>query len=148
MKNYVLKKWYKNKDHRTFKYPNDVDKELIPMLDVFNNIPGVRTIYSCCGHGFTEWYMEFKTTSDFMYKTICDYFTKLGNESNLFSSVNFRVETCDYVQWGIVPEKRITVYSSKLGKLNSSKRKDEYRKICEFFSKFTPDAQWKNIQEF
>ena len=51
MRNYVSKKWYKSRDHRKFTYPKDVDKELVPMLDVFNNIPGVRTVYSCCRHG-------------------------------------------------------------------------------------------------
>ena len=50
MRNYVSRKWYKGKDHRKFSYSKDVDKELVPMLDVFNNIPGVRTVFSFCGH--------------------------------------------------------------------------------------------------
>jgi len=32
-------------------YPDDIDKELIPLLDSMNSIPGIRTLFSCCGHG-------------------------------------------------------------------------------------------------
>ena len=84
MKNYVLRKWYKGKDHRKLSYSKDVDKELVPMLDVFNNIPGVRTIYSCCGHGYPGWYLTFKTTSDYMYRELYRYFTKQGDGLGLF----------------------------------------------------------------
>ena len=58
MKNYVFKKWYKHANHRKFTYPDDVDAELLPMLDVFNNLPGVRTCMSCCGHGKSNSWKE------------------------------------------------------------------------------------------
>lgn len=74
--NYVLKKWYKNADHRKFTYPEDVDAELIPMLDVFNNLPGVRTCMSCCGHGTGRWYMSFYCASDFIANVILNYFSR------------------------------------------------------------------------
>jgi hypothetical protein len=148
MRNYVLRKWYKGKDHRKFSYSKDVDKELVPMLDVFNNIPGVRTIYSCCGHGYPGWYLSFKTTSDFMYNTLVNYFNKDGDEYPWFPDVDFNVETDESEQWGLVPEKRVTVYCDKLGMLKADKRREEYAKICEFFSKFTPYCEWKKVQEF
>lgn len=109
MKNYVLRKWYKGKDHRKLSYSKDVDKELVPMLDVFNNIPGVRTIYSCCGHGYPGWYMTFKTTSDYMYRELYRYFTKQGDGLGLFPVVDFNVETDKSEQCGLVPEKRVTI---------------------------------------
>lgn len=34
----------------SLEYPKDVDEELIPLLDLINSVPGVRTIFSCCGH--------------------------------------------------------------------------------------------------
>lgn len=74
--NYVLKKWYKNADHRKFTYPEDVDAELVPMLDVFNNLPGVRTCMSCCGHGVGRWYMSFYCASDFIANVILNYFSR------------------------------------------------------------------------
>jgi hypothetical protein len=149
MRNYVLKKWYNGRDHRKFAYPKDVDKELVPMLDVFNNIPGVRTVHSCCGHGYPGWYLSFRTASDFMYRVMYKYFTKQGDGWSLFPSVDFEVNTDDSPQlWGLVPEKRITVYCDQLGMLTASKRRGEYAKICEFFSKYAPMSEWKKVQEF
>lgn len=148
MKNYVLRKWYKGKDHRKLSYSKDVDKELVPMLDVFNNIPGVRTIHSCCGHGYHGWYMTFKTTFDYMYRELYRYFTKQGDGLGLFPGVDFNVETDKSEQCGLVPEKRVTIRCHQLGMLKSDQRREEYAKICEFFSKYTPSCEWEEVQEF
>lgn len=148
MKNYVLRKWYKGKDHRKLSYSKDVDKELVPMLDVFNNIPGVRTIYSCCGHGYLGWYMTFKTTSDYMYRELYRYFTKQGDGLGLFPGVDFNVETDKSEQCGLVPEKRVIIRCDQLGVLKSDQRREECAKICEFFSKYTPSCEWEEVQEF
>ena len=32
-------------------YPKDMDKECIPLCDALNKLPGIRTTYSCSGHG-------------------------------------------------------------------------------------------------
>jgi len=148
MKNYVLKKWYKGKDHRKFAYPKDVDAELVPMLDVFNNIPGVRTIYSCSGHGYPGWYLDIRTTSNFMFSILCTYFTKKGDGFGLFTDVDFKVQTADASLLNMVPEKRITVYCDELGMMKSEDRRRQYMKICEFFSRFSPDSDWKTVHEF
>ena len=34
-----------------FEYPNDMDKEMIPLCDELNSIPGISTQFCCCGHG-------------------------------------------------------------------------------------------------
>jgi tRNA(Phe) wybutosine-synthesizing methylase Tyw3 len=46
-----------------FNYPKDIDQELISLLDVINSIPGVRTLFSCCGHGKEEFYIVLAYTS-------------------------------------------------------------------------------------
>ena len=46
-----------------FTYPEDVDKELIPLLNIINCIPGVRTIFSCCGHKREDFYLVLAYTS-------------------------------------------------------------------------------------
>lgn len=155
MKNYVLKKWYQNSNHRKFTYPNDVDKELVPMLDVFNNIPGVRTEYSCSGHDGNTWYITFKCSSEFVTNVILNYFTdtpKLDDDdplNRLRTNLEYEVvydENQD--SYNIVPEKNIAIYCKELGEMTEKKRMNEYKKICEFFSKLTPHYGWERVHEF
>ena len=129
MKNYVLKKWYQNSNHRKFTYPNDVDKELVPMLDVFNNIPGVRTEYSCSGHDGNTWYITFKCSSEFVTNVILNYFTdtpKLDDDdplNRLRTNLEYEVvydENQD--SYNIVPEKNIAIYCKELGAMTEKKR--------------------------
>ena len=150
MKNYVLKKWYKNKNHQKFVYPDDMDEELIPMMDVFNNIPGIRTVFSCCGHGGDGWYVIFNTTSSFVNKELLDFFKENGNCEKLLPNLKF--ETVDFgnihAGCNLVPETRIGVYCNELGSLPIEKRRSAYKKICEWFSKFTPRSTWDVVHEF
>lgn len=37
-----------------FEYPKDIDKELIPLLDTIGSVPGLRPLFSCCGHRYKE----------------------------------------------------------------------------------------------
>ncbi len=158
MKNYLTKKWFHKRDHRKFKYPKDVDGELIQMLDVFNNIPGVRTMYSCCGHGNGQWYMVFNCTSDFMVNVLLNYFgdcIDVSDDEHLMKlkmgHLKFELEyDDDPSENGInhVPEKKVVVRSDVLGRMKETDRKKEYKKICEFFSGFTPWKTWETIQEF
>ena len=155
MKNYVLKKWYQNSNHRKFTYPNDVDKELVPMLDVFNNIPGVRTEYSCSGHDGETWYITFKCSSEFVTNVILNYFTdtpKLDDDdplNRLRTNLEYEVVYDEHQDsYNIVPEKNIAIYCKELGEMTEKKRMNEYKKICEFFSKLTPHYGWERVHEF
>lgn len=155
MKNYVLKKWYQNSNHRKFTYPNDVDKELVPMLDVFNNIPGVRTEYSCSGHDGNTWYITFKCSSEFVTNVILNYFTdtpKLDDDdplNRLRTNLEYEVFYDEHQDsYNIVPEKNIAIYCKELGEMTEKKRMNEYKKICEFFSKLTPHYGWERVHEF
>ena len=157
MKNYVLKKWYKGRDHRMFAYPDDIDEELVPMLDVFNNIPGVRTEYCCTGHGGSGWYMTFKCTSQFMVDTIVGYFTgstTINQEEEkdwmdrVQTKLTFEVNDNGMCCFDPIPEHDIVIYCNPLGKMPAAKRRKEYMKICEYFATFTPRALWKSVQEF
>ena len=59
-------------------YPSDVDKELIPLLDVLNSIPGVRTRYSCCGHGNDEFYLLLAVSCERAARMVIEKFEKFG----------------------------------------------------------------------
>ena len=149
------KKWYQNSNHRKFTYPNDVDKELVPMLDVFNNIPGVRTEYSCSGHDGNTWYITFKCSSEFVKNVILNYFTdtpKLDDDdplNRLRTNLEYEVVYDEHQDsYNIVPEKNIAIYCKELGEMTEKKRMNEYKKICEFFSKLTPHYGWERVHEF
>jgi hypothetical protein len=155
MKNYVLKKWYKHSNHRKFEYPDDVDEELVPMLDVFNNLPGVRTIYCCCGHGDSQWYMVFRCASHFMANVIMNYFTKYvkPNEDEdwlkgVQTKFDYEVEYEDNVKYNTIPEEKVVVRSDALGNSKENERKAEYARICEFFASFMPMYEWKKVHQF
>src|SRR5258708_2531043 len=36
---------------RAMHYPSDMDAECVPICDALNELPGIRTDESCCGHG-------------------------------------------------------------------------------------------------
>ena len=38
------------------RYPEDIDREIVPFLDAVNELPGLKTLYSCCGHGREAFY--------------------------------------------------------------------------------------------
>lgn len=156
MKNYVLKKWYKHANHRKFTYPDDVDEELIPMMDVFNNLPGVRTVMSCCGHGSKNWYMTFVCTSDFMVNVLLNYFDKCIpiDESNEWEKRTRATAKYNLTydpkasEHNAIPEQMVMVSSDELGRLPEAKRHKEYKRICEFFAAFMPYNEWTKIHEF
>ena len=39
---------------------NGIDKECVDLCDAINEIPGLRTTESCCGHGKTQYRIWFK----------------------------------------------------------------------------------------
>lgn len=157
MTNYVLKKWYSGKDHRKFTYPDDMDEELAPMMDVFNNIPGVRTEFCCTGHGNDGWYISLQCASEFMHDIIVQYFMRAIPVDmtsgdwirKVVTTLPFEVvDNPSCASSCQVPERRVTIYCNELGKMPESKRKKEYKKICEYFAEFAPRASWKKIHEF
>lgn len=52
-------------------YPDDMDKECIPLCDLFNSI-GLTTQFSCCGHGHDAFQIIFtnKVTDEQIYHLI------------------------------------------------------------------------------
>lgn len=42
------------------KYPKSMDKECIALCDAINNVPGLHTVESCCGHGTRPFRVWFK----------------------------------------------------------------------------------------
>lgn len=138
---YVLRKWYKQRDHRRFNYPKDVDEEMVQMLDVFNNIPGVRTRYCCCGHGDSQWYLSLNCVGKEVAAIISEFFR--GRDD-----FEVEVESASDNCVNMVSENAVVVRSERLGRMPQKERFKEYRRICEFFSHAAPYRGWERVSEF
>lgn len=134
-----------------FKYPKDVDKELIPMLNIINSIPGVRTLFSCCGHGKNDFYLSLAYTSCQTRSFIDNIFQRNGCVIKGFNdedSTNkyickFRIlDTHCSLTNDIIFENNVSYYSEELGLMNKKDRLKEYEKICYFLIKLVPNECW------
>ena len=58
------------------KYPKDMDKEMIPVCNVLNSLPGIHTTYCCYGHGIPgEFYICFRCSNIKSLKKISKAFS-------------------------------------------------------------------------
>ena len=134
-----------------FKYPKDVDKELIPMLNIINSIPGVRTTNSCCGHGKYNFYLTLAYTScqtrsfiDNLFQRNCwdikGFTDKLADDDIIcqFKIVDFYSSDTD----NMIFENYVSYYNEKLGLMNKKERLNEYKKICYFLMMLIPNNDW------
>jgi len=48
---------------KTWKPPEDIDPECVPLCAAMNRVPGIQTIESCCGHGKDPFRVWFVATS-------------------------------------------------------------------------------------
>lgn len=48
---------------KKIKYPGTMDKPCIPICDAINNIPGLTTVDSCCGHSHESFMIGFSARS-------------------------------------------------------------------------------------
>lgn len=51
-------KKFVNNEYSNINYPDDMDKECIPLCNLFNSI-GLTTQFSCCGHGENRFQIIF-----------------------------------------------------------------------------------------
>ncbi len=60
----VLMNKKKIRGSNKMEYPEDIDKECIPLCDAINKIKGLKTTESCCGHGKDEFRIWFSVNKD------------------------------------------------------------------------------------
>lgn len=49
---------------KQFEYDSNMDEEILNLCNAMNNIPGIETTGSCCGHGAESLKIFFNVTSD------------------------------------------------------------------------------------
>ncbi len=135
----------------SLEYPGDVDLELLPLLDLLNSVPGIRTLYSCCGHGRESFYMVLAFTSvqarslvenglqalKYIDRKIADY------QEDCFPHAKFTVE--DFHSKSpdsVIFENSVGFYSIELGMKKKAERIKDYKRICRFIMKLVPKKHW------
>ena len=135
----------------SLEYPGDVDQELLPLLDLINSIPGVRTLFSCCGHGREPFYMVLAFTSaqtrslienclhaiKHLDPKIADY------QEDCFPHARFTIE--DFYTKNansLIFENSVGFYSDDLGMKKKAERIKDYKRICKFIMKLVPKKHW------
>jgi hypothetical protein len=118
-------------------YPKDVDKMLVPLLDVLNSIPGCRTLYSCSGHGKESIYISMGICSDAAFSEISRIFKEMMAEFNEFE-----------IDDGVGPdgitryERHLGIYSWAVGSLPYKKRKNFIKRFSEALMELVPYNMW------
>ena len=135
----------------SLEYPGDVDIELIPLLDLINSVPGVRTLFSCCGHGRESFYMVLAFTSAQARSLIENCLQGLKNldrkiadyQEDCFPHAKFTVE--DFYTKNVdslIFENSVGFYSNDLGMKKKAERIKDYNRICKFIMKLVPKKHW------
>lgn len=138
------------KAFRRHEYPADVDEELIDLLDVLNSIPGVRTLYSCCGHGREEFYIACAFTSIYTQNALIEYFNPFSASGELHAEYvhelmpfeQFRIRQFGMNSDSVLPEEVIGFYNRHLGQSSEDFRRREYEKMCKYLMQFVPHDGW------
>lgn len=136
----------------SLEYPGDVDQELLPLLDLLNSVPGVRTMFSCCGHGRESFYMVLAFTSaqarslienglqglKHLDRKIADY------QEDCFPHARFTIEDfyTKCADPSLIFENSVGFYSNDLGTKKKAERIKDYKRICRFIMKLVPKKHW------
>lgn len=136
-----------------FNYPKDVDQELISLLDVINSIPGVRTLFSCCGHGKEEFYIMLAYTSSQTRSLIENTFSKNTyyienfNDDLTYKDVFIgKFKSYDFynepINDNIIFENCVGYYNTELGLATKKERVKNYKKIIKILTRLVPNENW------
>ncbi len=135
----------------SLEYPGDVDQELLPLLDLLNSVPGVRTMFSCCGHSRESFYMVLAFTSTQARSLIENGFQAIKNldpkiadyQEDCFPHARFTIE--DFYTKNVdslIFENSVGFYSNDLGMKKKAERIKDYKRICKFIMKLVPKKHW------
>lgn len=137
----------------SLEYPGDDDEELVPLLDLLNSVPGIRTLFSCCGHSTKSFYMVLAFTS-LQARSLLENMVATCKHLDKNKLVNFVDEDCcpharftiedfgDSMLDSIVFENHVGFYSSDLGMKKKTERIKDYKRMCKFIMKLVPRKHW------
>lgn len=111
-------------------YPNDMDREMIPICDAINELPGTRTLFCCSGHGVVDqFYILLGTSSLKSLKRLCKAFGDIDFDDKTDINAGFRFEF-DYDFWKLDGDEIGVRISNKLvGKIKPGERRKAFNKV-------------------
>ena len=135
----------------SLEYPGDVDLELLPLLDLLNSVPGVGTLFSCCGHGRKSFYISLAFTSSQARSLVENGLQAIKHidckiadyQEDCFPHARFTVE--DFYTKNlnsIIFENCVGFYSQELGMKKKAERIKDYKRMCKFIMKLVPEKHW------
>ena len=131
----------------SLEYPGDVDKELVPLLDLLNSVPGIRTLFSCCGHSKESFYMVLAFTS-IQARSLLENMVATRKylgfvDEDCCPHARFTIEDFnDNMLDSIVFENHVGFYSTDLGMKKKTERIKDYKRMCKFIMKLVPRKHW------
>lgn len=149
-----------------FEYPKDIDQELIHLLDAINSVPGLRSMFCCCGHGKEEFYVMLACCNIEVAKEVFKVFNLPFQKDAILAISDYsnsritlksgRISSEDdkffaYLDSPELSRRRgftkqekicITIYSTVIGELKYKKRKSEITKLEKKFLKLVPEKHW------
>lgn len=112
---------------RDGQYPPDMDKDMIPLCDALNALPGVRTFFCCSGHGRGnegEFYICMGCSNVRSLKRVVRAFSRRVRDS--FAAARYIVEL-DHEFWPLRKnEVYVRVGNKRVDHLNARERKKEF----------------------
>ena len=127
-----------NSRHRTpfngkdGEYPPDMDKDMIPLCDALNALPGVRTFFCCSGHGRGnegEFYVTMGCSSVRSLKRIVRAFSPFARKDDASVAARYRVEM-EYDFWPLRKgEVGVRVSNAGVDHLDARRRKREFKGV-------------------
>ena len=74
-------------------YPKDIDTECINLCDAMNNMPGIKTTESCCGHCKERFMIFFECTDFKSLSILARAFDRRYSGTDILWEIT--AETCD-----------------------------------------------------
>lgn len=138
-----------------FEYPDDIDQELVPFLDVLGSIPGLRPLFSCCGHGREEFYLVLGCSAPFILSKVLSILGVKPKDISRIAQEGGSVKTRknQFTVWVDLPsqhpsfcltsyEHGIRIYGLKLGLMKSKERKVALKVLKDQFLGLVPQKHW------
>lgn len=117
---------------RDGEYPPDMDKDMIPLCDALNALPGVRTFFCCSGHGRGnegEFYVTMGCGSVRSLKRVVRAFSPFDRKDDASVAARYRVEM-EYDFWPLRKgEVGVRVSNVRVDHLDARRRKKEFKGV-------------------
>jgi hypothetical protein len=124
-------------------YPKDVDRMMVPLLDALNSIPGCRTMYSCDGHGWSQFYVAMAVCSKKVHDAVARWARRNIPDVEVVSDYQTDTPSCGYCVMGRTEyERSMGIYSVGIGEMKYGKRKRTIGRLVESLMPLVPDNLW------